>query len=65
MTFSLLHAGYLRSSYQLIGMLGPCQVADLRAGISALQGLAGQGVPKPKAAVSRAAPRGQQAVLVW
>lgn len=45
-------------------MLGPGQVADLRAGIGALQRLTSQGVPEADAAVSGAASRGQQAVLV-
>lgn len=45
-------------------MLGPGQVADLRAGIGALQRLTRQGVPEADAAVSGAASRGQQAVLV-
>lgn len=51
-------------TYQLISVLGPGQVADLRAGVCALQRLARQCVPEADAAVGRAASRGQQAVLV-
>ena len=45
-------------------MFGPGQVADLGAGVGALQRLAGQRVPEADAAVGRAAAAGQQAVLV-
>ena len=53
-----------RGTHQLVGVLGPGQVADLRAGVDALQGLGGQRVPEAHAAVGGAAPRGQQTVLV-
>lgn len=42
-------------THQLVGVLGPGQVADLRAGVGALQRLTRQGVPKADAAVSGAA----------
>lgn len=51
-------------TYQLISVLGPGQVADLRPSVCALQRLARQCVPEADAAVSSAASRGQQAVLV-
>lgn len=51
-------------SHQFISVLGPGQVADLRAGVHALQRLRCQGIPKSNAAVGGAAARGQQAVLM-
>lgn len=46
-------------------MLGPGQVADLRASVNALQRLPSQCVPEADAAVGSATTRGQQPVLVW
>lgn len=51
-------------THQFIGVLRPGQVADLRAGVGALQRLAGQSVPEADAAVGGAASWGQQAVLM-
>lgn len=53
-----------KMTHQLIGVLGPGQVADLRPSVRALQRMARQRVPEADAAVGRAASRGQQAVLV-
>lgn len=54
----------LQCTHQFICVLGPGQVADLRAGVGALQGLACQSVPEAYAAVGSSASRGQKAVLV-
>lgn len=43
------------SPHQFVGMFGPGQVADLGAGICALQGLTSQGVPEAQAAIGGAA----------
>lgn len=50
--------------HQLISVLGPGQVADLRPSVCALQGLACQCVPEADAAVGGAPAGGQQPVLV-
>lgn len=51
-------------TYQFVGVLGPGQVADLGAGVGALQRLARQRVPEADAAVGGAPARCQQPVLV-
>lgn len=51
-------------SHQLIGVFGPCEVADLWAGISALQRLSCERVPEAEAAVSGASSGRQEAVLM-
>lgn len=54
----------MKVTHQLISVLGPGQVADLRPSVCALERLARQCVPEADAAVSSATSRGQQAVLV-
>lgn len=50
--------------HQLVGVLGPGQVADLGARVCALERLTRQRVPEAQAAVGGPAPRRQQPVLV-
>lgn len=50
--------------HQLVGVFGPCQVADLGAGVGALQRLTRQSVPESQAAVGGAPAGRQQPVLV-
>lgn len=52
------------TSHQLVGVFGPGQVADLRAGVRALQRLTRQGVPETQTAVGGAAAWRQQPMLV-
>lgn len=51
-------------SYQFVGVFGPGQVADLGAGVDALEWLSRECVPEADAAVSRSSSGRQQAVLV-
>lgn len=51
-------------AHQLIGMLGPGQIANLGPRVNALQWLAGQRVPESHTTVSSAATGGQKTVLV-
>jgi len=50
--------------HQFVGVFRPRQVADLGAGVGALQRLTRQSVPEAQAAVGGAAPRHEQPVLV-
>lgn len=52
----MLLDGGSAAAHQFIGVLGPCQVADLRARVGALQRLTRQSVPEAQAAVGRAPP---------
>lgn len=49
---------------QLRGVLRPCQIAHLWAGVHALHGLARQRVPKPDTSVRRSPAAGQQTVMM-
>ena len=51
-------------THQFVWVFWPRQIADLWPSVDALQGLTGQRVPEADALVSRAAPAGQQAVLM-
>ena len=49
---------------QLVAVLAPLQVANLRARIDAVERIAAEGVPEPDAPVRGPAPTAEQAVLV-